>query len=232
MVTDASQPNKENAVPEEPINLSGVHNTGRRDDETDPSSNPSWQPLAPQPQAEEDLASILQAEFKGPQADQIDDDLSTAPSRKKPLDRPDKGNDQSLTPYEEPADLAALAATVFDTTFYLVPRSDQHYLLGELAQSLRDWLPVLSEMYGWELNNLAIRPDYLRWTLLDFPECLTQQVLGVVRRWTSSRIFNDFPAMHAEPKEQDFWAPGYLVDTQQRDFPTQLLIAYVSRNRV
>jgi REP element-mobilizing transposase RayT len=211
-------------VPEEPTNPEGYYKKEKFDDQADLSSKPSWQPLEPKSEANEDLASILQLEFK--------DLFPSTPSGQATLVKPDKSPEQSFTPHDQAVELAALAATVFDTTFYLVPRSNEHYLLGELALSLRVWLPGLCELYGWELNCLSIRPDYLKWTLLDFPECLTQKVLVVVRRWTSDRIFKDFPALQADPLEQDFWAPGYLVDTQNRDFPTQLLIARVSRNRV
>ena len=126
----------------------------------------------------------------------------------------------------------SLAETVMDTTFYLVPRLNDHYLLGELALELRECFPVLCEIYGWELASLSVRPDYLKWTLLDFPECLMRDMLGVVRNWTSARIFKAFSALQAGNPTQDFWSPGYLVDTHNREFPTQVLITHVSRSRI
>jgi REP element-mobilizing transposase RayT len=128
-------------------------------------------------------------------------------------------------------DEISLAKTVMDTTFYLVPRLNDHYLLGELALELRDWFPTLCETYGWELASMSVRPDYLKWTLLDFPECLMRAMLGVVRHWTSERIFKSFPTLQAGNPTQDYWSPGYLVDTQNREFPTQVLITHVSRSR-
>jgi REP element-mobilizing transposase RayT len=125
----------------------------------------------------------------------------------------------------------SLAETVMDTTFYLVPRLNDHYLFGELALQLREWFPVVCEIYGWELASLSVRPDYLKWTLLDFPECLIRDMLGVVRHWTSTRIFTTFPGLQSGNPTQDFWSPGYLVDTQNREFPTQMLITHVSRSR-
>ena len=126
----------------------------------------------------------------------------------------------------------SLAETVMDITFYLVPRLNGHYLLGELAFQLREWFPALCEIYGWELASLSVRPDYLKWTLFDFPECLMRDMLGVVRHWTSTRIFKSFSALQAGNPTQDFWSPGYLVDTQNREFPTQVLVTHVSRSRI
>lgn len=124
-----------------------------------------------------------------------------------------------------------LAETVFDTTFYLVPRLNDHYLLGELAHFLREWFPKLCAIYGWELSSLSLRPDYIKWTLVDFPECLKLDMLDIVRKRTTEKIFSTFPEMRIGNTGEDFWSPGYLVDTQNREFPTQVLIAHISRER-
>lgn len=192
----------------------------------------SWQPLMPKTAPEEDLASILQEDFSA--QPEVDADL--------PQNWPGKpaegevGDDPRL-PEKAPVErtvrdeLAALAETVFDTTFYLVPRMKEHYLLGDLAARLHEWFPNLCSRYGWELAVLSVRPDYLKWTLVDFPECLTWDTLSVVRRWTSERVFDAFPAMQEGNPSGDFWSPGYLVDTLKREFPTQVLIAQVAHNR-
>ena len=145
-------------------------------------------------------------------------------------------DEDRLTEFAKPitgsASLTALAETVFDTTFYLVPRLNDHYLLGELALRLRGWLPTLCEVYGWELTFLSLRPNYIKWTFADFPECLKLDMLSIVRRWTSKQIFKDFPQLQTGNPSGDFWSPGYLVDTQNREFPTQMLITHFSREGV
>ncbi|OQB87016.1 MAG: hypothetical protein BWX85_00392 [Chloroflexi bacterium ADurb.Bin120] len=196
----------------------------------DLSASRSWQPLEPKSPAEEDLASILQAGIKDQSAEEIDDLYSARHPGVAESSSQSPGDQQ---PDFQPAsndDLAALAETVYDTSFYLVPRMKEHYLLGELAQELRTWMPELSQIYGWELDLISIRPDYFKWTLLDFPECLTLKTLAAVRQWTSKRIFEAFPALQTDENIGDFWSPGYLVDTQSHDFPTQVLIAHVSRD--
>ena len=197
----------------------------------DLSSEHAWQPLESKPPAKEDLASIFQLEF-----DDRQNSVKSPPhsqGQSGPLAQKETSEEQLLFDIKENQKdiLTALAATVFNTTFYLVPRFKEHYLLGDLAQSLRLWMPEISEIYGWELDHLSIRPDYLKWTLLDFPECLTLKTLSVIRNWTSKRIFENFPALQVDQNITDFWSPGYLVDTQDQDYPTQVLIAHVSRNR-
>ncbi len=223
---------------ERTANPSRRPNSSEPDDEVkrQPSNQPSaqsWRPLASKTPPEEDLVSILQGEMAGRhEADDLDAHVSPSTSAQGVASWQDPYLDEPPPAHEREFDLAALAATVFDTTFYLVPRVNTHYLLGELAGRLRVWMPELCELYGWELSALAIRPDYLQWTLVDFPECLTRKTLAAVRRWTSTWIFRDFPGLQAGDQSLDFWAPGYLVDTQNRDFPTQVLVAHVSRKRL
>jgi REP element-mobilizing transposase RayT len=177
------------------------------------------------PSPDDDLVSIFQDDehFLDPHADRQLPITSIA------LQDPFLNQDPRPVSCNE--DDISLAGTVMDTTFYLVPRLRDHYLLSELALQLREWFPVLCEIYGWELASLSVRPDYLKWTLLDFPECLMRDMLGVVRQSTSERIFKAFPELQTGNPTQDFWSPGYLVDTQNREFPTQVLITHISRSR-
>jgi REP element-mobilizing transposase RayT len=193
----------------------------------------NWQPLNPLKPGHEDLVSILQDDFeiKG-EMQQCEVQRSPSESTEvKPIIEEVQWVGEGIGDVSHKNEQVTLADTVLDTTFYLVPRLNEHFLLGELAQRLRMWLPKLCERYGWELDLLSIRPDYLKWTLGYFPECLIHDMLAVVRRWTSERIFRDFPTLQIDNAMQDFWSPGYLVDTQNREFPTQVLIAHVARDR-
>ena len=93
------------------------------------------------------------------------------------------------------------------------------------------WFPGICETYGWQLDTLSVRPDYIKWHLRDFPDALIHEMLEIVRARTSERIFRVFPNLKAGNPTQDFWSPGYLVDRQNRDFSTQILIAYIAKGR-
>jgi len=121
---------------------------------------------------------------------------------------------------------------ISDITFYLVPCLDQHHLVRDLSEQLRSWMQLICAKYGWELILLSVRPDYLKWTLRDFPESLIQEMLRLVRMETSKRIFRIFPELQKDMQEADYWVPGYLVDLQNREFTTQALMAKVARNRL
>ena len=195
----------------------------------------TWQPLDDLPSKGDDLVSILQEDFEVNRVTHSPDvgDSTSHLTTEKPIQmsESDTWDGEVTQPVSHKTEGPPLAETVLDTTFYLVPRADDQYLLGELAHRLRKWLPKLCQIYGWQLEFLSVRPDYLKWTLGDFPECLTQEMLAVVKRWTSTRIYKVFPGLQGGNPSPDFWSSGYLVDTQNRDFPTQVLIAHVSRGR-
>lgn len=197
----------------------------------------TWQPLAEVVHHEEDLVSILQEDFEStdkatpgrdwrtlsdgpsfPTTTAVQSQVETQPVRINP----------ALENWAVGVEIPIATAV----TFYLAPRQTKHFLIGGLSRELRKWMPELCETYGWELDLLSVRPDYLKWTLRDFPEALTRDMLQTVRGKTSHLIFKVFPNLREGADSPDFWAPGYLVDNQNRDFTTRALMAHVAQERL
>ena len=194
----------------------------------------AWQPLEDHDQQDDDLVSILQEDFTSVQ------DLTPADDIVLPLeDLPDPIETNSLPSIDEGTDSIIDEAesgewqpVVTDITFYLVPRLKRHFLVKEMPHELRRWIPEICEIYGWQLDALSVRPDYLKWTLRDFPETLVRKMLRIIRRETSQRIFEAFPNLqHGNPTE-DFWSQSYLVDRENLEISTQALIAHVAKERL
>lgn len=205
--------------------------------ETAPESLPyasDWRPLKEEKLQDEDLVSILQDKYqtqenrpssKVDQVPSVEKAQSAQPEKKTQLE-----DTQPCRPYDVQGEEEI--QTVSDVTFYLVPASTSHFLIGELSVWLKRWMPALCETYGWQLEYLSVRPDYIKWTLVDFPEALIRKMLQVVRQQTSGRIFRVFPNLKADNASGDFWAPGYLVDTQDREFTTQALMIHLAANQL
>ncbi len=96
-------------------------------------------------------------------------------------------------------------------TCLLIPRLPNHNLIGPLADRLRDWLPQLCLAYGWRLENLFVRPEYLQWTVQVAPTISPGNVVRLIRQQSSRRIFLQFPHYEIENPSGDFWAPGFLI---------------------
>ena len=196
----------------------------------------AWQPLAEIAHHEEDLVSIFQDDF---------DSVEKAASGREVM-RPPAAARAGESAFQSQVDTQPVQLNAglenwtvgpeipvaTNITFYLAPRQTKHFLIGGLSRELREWMPEICKTYGWELDLLSVRPDYLKWALRDFPETLTRDMLLTVREKTSQRIFRVFPNLKEGATSPDFWAPGYLVDNQNREFSTQALMAHVAQNRL
>jgi REP element-mobilizing transposase RayT len=179
---------------------------------------------------------------KSPQTvfDQVD---VTAPSR--PRSRPETpvakpaSNDLGAT-RESPTTEAARKLVVEPTTAglyhltyacLLVPRFASHYITGDLADQIGEWLPSICIAFGWRLEYLSVRPEYLQWVANVQPNTSPGHLMRIMRQQTSEKIFSDFPRMKKENPSGDFWAPGYLIMGGTQPHPQQLVRDYIRQTR-
>ena len=195
----------------------------------------AWQPLGEPEHEDSDLVSILQEDFDAGQGFlEVTEDLLTHIQLEGnlALEVEAAASDGDTAPISAAESDLDQEIGITDITFYLVPRLDKHYLLGELPHLLRRWMPIICEKFGWQLDRLTVRPDYIKWTLCDFPESIILEMLGIIRKRTSRRIFQVYPELHQGNSTDDFWSTGYLVDKENKDFSTQALISQVSSSRL
>lgn len=183
----------------------------------------TWQILSELDQPDDDLVSIFQNDF----------DLHDVAMDQEPwLITPDPVVHEAVDPAvksvpsfsPEPLDQGGEQVDgieVSDGTFFLIPFGKDHHLVGDLTSLLREWFPAICRKYGWQLVSLSIRPGYLRWTLADFPDLLSHEMLRIVRRETSWRIHRLFPGLQSVEQPADFWAPGILMTTRNSDMSQQ-----------
>ena len=167
----------------------------------------------------------------------------TAPSRPKmrtetPVAKPAPG-DVDVT-RESPTTEAARKLVVEPTTAglyhltyacLLVPRFSAHYITGDLADQIGEWLPNICIAFGWRLEFLSVRPEYLQWVVNVQPNTSPGYLMRIMRQQTSEKIFSEFPRMKKENPSGDFWAPGYLIMGGTQPHPQQLVRDYIRQTR-
>lgn len=126
-------------------------------------------------------------------------------------------------------DPAAPGLSYLAYTCILLPRFSEHFLTGELAAQLGQWLPELCVAFGWRLEGIAIRPEYLQWTLRVPPAVSPGALVRTLRQQTSQRVFHAFP--HLKNPAEDFWAPGYLIVSGAQPPAADLLREYMEQTR-
>jgi REP element-mobilizing transposase RayT len=113
----------------------------------------------------------------------------------------------------------------------LIPRFDRHYLTGDLADRVANWMQDICIAYGWRLEHIAVRPEYLQWIANVPPTVSPGFIMRIVRQQISSRIFSDFPNFAKENPSGDFWAPGYLIMGGPQPHPSKLIKDFIQQTR-
>jgi len=113
----------------------------------------------------------------------------------------------------------------------LVPRFSSHYLTGDMSDRLSEWLPNICIAFGWRLEYLAVRPEYVQWVVNVPPSTSPGYLMRIMRTQTSEKIFGEFSRMKKENPSGDFWAPGYLIMGGTQPHPPQLVKDYIKQTR-
>ena len=113
----------------------------------------------------------------------------------------------------------------------LIPRFSSHQLMGDIAESLREWMLQICLSFAWRLDNMLIRPEYMQWVLYVPAATPPSRCIRTIREQTSRQIFEDFPDIRRENLSQDFWAPGYLVLVGPALHPREMIEEYIRLTR-
>jgi len=173
----------------------------------------------------------------------IEDMDATMPSKSKirpatPIKRSypgelDETRPHSITEASSRITLDPITPGLYNLTYacLLVPRFTSHYLTGDVSDQLSEWLPQIFVAFGWRLEYLAVRPEYVQWVANVPPATSPGYLMRVLRQQTSEKIFGEFPKMKKENPSGDFWAPGYLIMGGTQPHPPQLVKDYIKQTR-
>ena len=173
----------------------------------------------------------------------VEDFDATMPSRSRPrpetpIRRPmpgelDETRPHSITEVAGRVMLEPISPGLYNLTYacLLVPRFSNHYLTGDTADRVSEWLPQICIAFGWRLEYLAVRPEYVQWVLNVPPATSPGYLMRIIRQQTSEKIFVEFPKLKRENPSGDFWAPGYLIMGGTQPHPPQLVKDYIKQTR-
>jgi len=93
----------------------------------------------------------------------------------------------------------------------LIPRFSDHYLVGDITESMVEWMKQICISYSWRLDAISVRPGYLEWVMRVPLTANPAHFMKLIRRHTSEKIFEDFPRFKQKNLSSEFWAPGNFV---------------------
>ncbi|MEW6029184.1 MAG: IS200/IS605 family transposase [Chloroflexota bacterium] len=190
----------------------------------------------------DDLVVAQQAPSLEQTVEHVAEELEvTAPSKSRPVTpvRPpapgelDETRPHSITEVAGRVIVEPVSPALYNLTYacLLVPRFSSHYLTGDLADRLGEWLPHICIAFGWRLEFMAVRPEYIQWVVNVPPNTSPGYLMRIMRQQTSEKIFTDFPRLKKENPSGDFWAPGYLIMGGTQPHPPQLVKDYIKQTR-
>lgn len=113
----------------------------------------------------------------------------------------------------------------------LIPRFGSHYLIGDIAEDLHEWMRQICISFDWRLDSILVRPEYMQWVLYVPAATPPSRCIRTVREQTSKLIFDDFPHIKRENISKDFWAPGYLVLMGPTPHPPEMINEFIRLTR-
>ena len=173
----------------------------------------------------------------------VEDLDATMPSKSRPrpetpIRRPmpgelDETRPHSITEVAGRMMLEPVSPGLYNLTYacLLVPRFSSHYLTGDISDRISEWLPQICIAFGWRLEYLAVRPEYVQWVVNVPPATSPGYLMRIMRQQTSEKIFGEFHRMKKENPSGDFWAPGYLIMGGTQPHPPQLVKDYIKQTR-
>jgi REP element-mobilizing transposase RayT/CheY-like chemotaxis protein len=173
----------------------------------------------------------------------VQDFDATMPSKSRPrpetpIRRPmpgelDETRPHSITEVAGRVMLEPISPGLYNLTYacLLVPRFSSHYLTGDVSDRLSEWLPQICIAFGWRLEFLAVRPEYVQWVVNVPPATSPGYLMRIMRQQTSEKLFTEFTRMKKENPSGDFWAPGYLIMGGTQPHPPQLVKDYIKQTR-
>jgi REP element-mobilizing transposase RayT len=138
--------------------------------------------------------------------------------------------DSSIDDY---AVFESVASNPYDVSYtaLVIPRFGSHYLIGDLANNLPDWMQQICVSFGWRLDFLIVDHEYLEWGIHVPPTTPPIYFMRIIRQQTSLQILSDFPRIRRENLSNDFWAMGYLVASGTLPYPSGVIQQFIQQIR-
>jgi REP element-mobilizing transposase RayT len=120
---------------------------------------------------------------------------------------------------------------ILSYTCLIIPRFGSHYLIGDLATSLLDWMQQICISFDWRLDIITVNHEYMEWGIHVPPTTPPAYFMRIIRQQTSLQIFTDFPRIRRENLSNEFWATGYLVASGIRPHPPEVIKQFTQHIR-
>jgi len=94
--------------------------------------------------------------------------------------------------------------------FILVPADPRVFLTGKLAGELGGWIPQVCQTMNWEVDALAVRPEFIRIGLIASPDQTDEIIVSTLQDATARLVASNYTQMALDPENPSFWSDDFL----------------------
>jgi REP element-mobilizing transposase RayT len=114
----------------------------------------------------------------------------------------------------------------------LIPRFEEHILIGDLVDNLHTWMKDTCISFGWNIRFIEISPNYLHWIMTVKLDSSPVEFMNIVRRTTSKKVFDEFPRFSKKNMSKRFWAPLYFVGVGNLPYSKSAIQSFIEQIRM
>lgn len=114
----------------------------------------------------------------------------------------------------------------------LIPRFSNHALSGDITTYLYQWMQRVCVSYDWKLDFIEVQPNYLHWVMDVKISESPAHFIRIIRKYTSSRIIEEFPRFKEDNLSNDFWASSNLILAGRTPHPKPLIDEFIRITRM
>jgi REP element-mobilizing transposase RayT/DNA-binding NarL/FixJ family response regulator len=206
------------------------------DEETVPDFEKTPRSWADHP-LEKDIAFLSDDETV-PSINYTEEDLppyqaETRPSISQPSQSPPQPYGQEFLSTVEPVLPSEPTPALYNLSFacVMIPRFPHHHLTSDLATRISEWIPQICVAFGWRVEHLAVRPEYVQFMINVPPATSPGYLMRIIMKVTSQRVFAGFPRFNDENPSGEFWAPGYLIISSTQLPPHRMVKDFIAQTR-
>ncbi len=116
-------------------------------------------------------------------------------------------------------------------TCVLIPYIPEHFLVGGMADMLKQALVKAAAQNHWKISRVIVRPQYLQWTTETPEVILPEKVAEQFRKRLSAMIFKQYPTLKKHNRSGNFWSTEALALQGPDTPPAQRLRAFTRQVR-
>lgn len=123
------------------------------------------------------------------------------------------------------------AHTVYELWYHFVwiPKYRREILTGAIAERAQEIVTGLCQIYGYELDRMAVEPDHVHVFLGAPPRCSPASIARNLKGASGQQLFGEFPQLRQELRQEKLWGRGYFVSSVSDTRLTEAIRAYIER---